>query len=67
MLTHQCTRIALLQRFMTSSSQLRGCKHQALSAWQHLHVIAVDCYSSFLLDLAERLYDEPLTWSFVKG
>ncbi|KAL3156421.1 hypothetical protein ABBQ38_000732 [Trebouxia sp. C0009 RCD-2024] len=60
-----CT--AVLQSFMGASSRLRDCKPHNLTAWQHFHYTAVDHYSSFLLDIAECLYDEPLPWAFVKG
>ncbi len=57
----------MFQRFMGISSGLRQGKQQSLGAWQHFHITAVGCYASFLLDLAERVSVEPLTWSFFKG
>ena len=57
----------VLQRFMGMSLQLRECQQPNLGFWQHFHHSAISHYSGFLLDLAECLYDEPLTWSFVKG
>lgn len=52
---------------MSSSCDMRQRKQSALAAWQHYHNTAILCFSHFLLDLAERLSDEPLTWPFVKG
>ena len=52
---------------MSMSLHLRECQQLSLGAWQHYHHTAITHYSGFLLDLAECLYDEPLTWSFVKG
>lgn len=57
----------VLQRFMGASLQMRESQQQSLGAWQHFHHTAITHYSGFLFDLAECLYDEPLTWSFVKG
>jgi len=52
---------------MDLSRDLKQQKQPSISSWQPLHTASVNCYANFLLDLAERVSDEPLSWSFVKG
>lgn len=54
----------MMQNFMTKSRETLRTKHR--SAWLNFHDDAVRCYSSFLLDLVERMHVQ-MSWEFIQG